>query len=159
MSIGKSDEIISEIRKIIRAVDIHSKSLSKTYGLTGPQLMILTDIGKHGDVTVTELARQVSLSQATVTSILGRLEQRNLVTRERGQTDKRKVYLKITEHGNNILASNPSLLQVDFVRRFNRLEDWEQSLLISSLQRIALMMGAHEEAIIPLLTSEVLPEG
>lgn len=157
MAINKSDEIVGEIRKIIRAVDLHSKALSKDYGLTGPQLMILTEIGKSGQLSVTGIARQVSLSQTTVTSILKRLEQRDLVRRERCEKDKRKILLTISEAGWAILSTQPSLLQLNFVEKFNHLKDWEQSLLISSLQRIASMMGAGETELIPLLTSESLP--
>jgi hypothetical protein len=43
-----------------------------------------------------------------------------------------------------LAASKPSLLQADFIDRFNRLKDWEQSLLLSSLQRIASMMESEE---------------
>lgn len=158
MTVDRSNEIIAEIRKIIRAVSLHSKSLSKTYGFTGPQLMILTEIEKNDGTTVSELAKRISLSQATVTSVLGRLEQRNLVHRNRSIFDKRKVQLEITPQGKEALFSKPSLLQEDFVDKFNNLEDWEQSLLISSLQRIALMMGAENTSFIPLFSDEAISE-
>ena len=156
MGTDRSDEIVSSIRKIIRAVDVHSKVLLKKYGLTGPQLMILTEIGKASELSVTEIAKHISLSQATVTTILDRLEQQGFILRKRGQGDKRKVYIEASEKTQRILESKPSLLQVDFVNRFNRLKDWEQSLLLSSLQRIASMMEVEKLGAESLLSGEPL---
>ena len=152
----RSDELLANIRRIIRAVDLHSKVLLKEYGLTGPQLMILNEIGKSNQLSVTEIAKQISLSQATVTNILSRLEQQGFVIRIRGQSDKRKVYIEASEKTRKILDRKPSLLQVDFVNRFNRLKDWEQSLLLSSLQRIAAMMNAEDLQAAPFLYSDPL---
>ena len=156
MGTDKSDELLASIRKIIRAVDLHSKVLLKKYGLTGPQLMILHEIGKSSELSVTEIAKQISLSQATVTTILDRLEQQGFIVRKRGQSDKRKVYIEASEKTKDILASKPSLLQSDFIGRFHRLKDWEQTLLLSSLQRIASMMDSGQLESEPILPGESL---
>ena len=156
MGINKSDELFASIRKIIRAVDLHSKVLLKKYGLTGPQLMILQQIDKSNELIVTEIAKKISLSQATVTTILDRLEQQGFIARKRGQSDKRKVYIEASEKTKDILAGKPSLLQADFIERFTRLKDWEQTLLLSSLQRIASMMEADEVTAEPLLSENSL---
>jgi len=158
MAIDRKDELLFSIRKIIRAVDLHSKVLLKEHGLTGPQLMILTEIGKSNELNVTEIARHVSLSQATVTTILDRLEHQGFIVRKRGQTDKRKVYIEASEKTRAIVDSRPSLLQVDFVDRFNRLQQWEQSLILSSFQRVAAMMDAETlETDSPMHESPAIP--
>lgn len=156
MGTNRNDELFASIRKIIRAVDLHSKVLLKKYGLTGPQLMILQQIDKSNELIVTEIAKKISLSQATVTTILDRLEQQGFIARKRGQSDKRKVYIEASEKTKDILAGKPSLLQADFIERFTRLKDWEQTLLLSSLQRIASMMEADEMTAEPLLSVKSL---
>ena len=143
MGVDRSDELLASIRKIIRAVDLHSKVLLKKYGLTGPQLLVLNEIGKSNELIVTEIAKHISLSQATVTTILDRLEQQGFIVRKRGQSHKRKVYIEASAKTKDILASRPNLLRADFIDRFNRLKDWEQTLLLSSLQRIASMMESE----------------
>jgi hypothetical protein len=45
------------------------------------------------------------------------------------------------------------LLQDRFASRFEELEDWEQSQLLASLQRIAAMMDAGELDAAPVLSS------
>lgn len=148
-----SDLILATLRQIIRAIDLHSKSLTKKYGLTGPQLLVLKEFYRDNSLTVGNVAKNVSLSQATVTSILDRLEKQNFVSRIRGNSDRRKVNVALQEKALEILKNKPSLLQEEFVDQFETLEDWEQTLLISSLQRIASMMNAQYIDSPPVLVS------
>jgi len=144
-------DVLVALRQIIRATDIHSRKLMKSCGLTIPQVVVLRAIQDLGNVTVRSISRQVSLSQATVTTILNRLEQRHLVRRLRNDRDKRVVHVVLTAEGERILATSPTLLHESFVGRFERLETWEQTLILSSLQRVARMMEAEGLDAVPLL--------
>ena len=63
------DEVLVALRRIIRATDLHSKYLAKTTGLTAPQILLLQTLRNKGEDTVGGLAKEMSLSQATVTTI------------------------------------------------------------------------------------------
>lgn len=148
---SKIDEVLIALRRVIRATDLHSKHLAKTVGLTSPQILLMQAIQNHSDATIGKLASEISLSQATVTTIIDRLEKRNFLIRERSQQDKRKVKLLLTDEGLATLASAPTPLQEQFSNKFSKLEDWEQTLIISSLQRIATMMDAEDIDASPFL--------
>ncbi len=139
---SRSDEVLATLRRIIRALELHSKQLSKHVGLTGPQLVVLRAIGAMPDCSVGDIARNVSLSQATVTSIIDRLEHKHLAQRLRSLTDKRRVTLQVTASGRAILDAHPSFFQEQFVKDFEQLADWEKTLILSSLQRVASMLTA-----------------
>lgn len=145
------EEVLVSLRRIIRATDLHSRQLNKVVGLTAPQLLILQLLRQHEDLTTGEVAKRVSLSQATVTTIVDRLEKRGLVRRERGEADRRKVYLHLTEEGEAVLVDAPKPLQEDFIRQFQDLHDWEQSMILSSLERVAYMMDAQHIDASPVL--------
>lgn len=123
----------------------------KTAGLTAPQMLILQTLRDQGDAIISDVANQISLSQATVTSILDRLEKRGLVMRERSRQDKRKVFACLTEAGNDLIRNAPMPLQDYFIRQFSDLQDWEQTQIISALQRVAHMMDAQHIDAAPLL--------
>jgi len=135
-----SQEVYSTLRQIVRAMDVHSKYLHKYYGLSGPQLAILKELSEVTEIPTGRLAKKISLSQATVTDILDRLEEKGFVIRQRSHYDKRRVYIQITEKGKAIILKNPSLLKESFISQFNELEEWEQTLILSSMQRIVSMM-------------------
>jgi DNA-binding MarR family transcriptional regulator len=138
------DEVLTSLRRVIRAIDLHSKQLVKTASVTGPQLRLLQLIRSQERATSRELADAMNLSQATVTSILDRLEGRSLIERIRSQTDKRKVHPTLTAQGIKILEQAPAALQDSFVRKFDQLQSWEQHMIIASLQRVAEMMNASD---------------
>ncbi|MBU2953479.1 MarR family winged helix-turn-helix transcriptional regulator [Marinobacter sp. F3R08] len=146
------EDVLVALRRVIRATDLHSKRLSKHAGLTGPQLLIMRTIRALGEVTIGTIAEKVSLSQATVTTILDRLEHRNLVYRVRSTQDKRKVHAHLTEEGADLLARAPNPLQEDFIQKFQSLAEWEQTMILASLQRVANMMDADDIDASPVLT-------
>jgi len=135
-----SEEILITLRKIARAMSIYSKSLDKHYGLTSPQLLILHELFQSDQIAIGEIARKISLSQATVTDIIDRLIIKGLVTRTKNSLDRRQVLIKITPNGKDIINKKPSLLQKDFLAKFDELQKWEQHLLLSSVEKIASMM-------------------
>jgi len=151
LKVDNLEEVLVALRRVIRATDLHSKHLSKTTGLTAPQILLLQTIRNKGEVSIGELANEISLSQATVTTILDRLEKRKFIYRERSKEDKRKVHAYLTETGKGILIDAPMPLQDQFARQFKDLQQWEQTMIIASLQRIAQMMDAQHIDASPVL--------
>lgn len=145
------EDVLVALRRVIRATDLHSKHLAKTTGLTAPQILLLQSIRDNGGATIGELAKVMSLSQATVTSILDRLEKKGLVYRQRSKEDKRKVHANLTEQASETLKEAPIPLQEHFARQFNELHNWEQTMIISALQRVAQMMDAQDIDASPVL--------
>lgn len=145
------EQVLIALRRVIRATDLYSKHLAKTSGLTAPQILLLQAIRDRGQVTIGELAEEISLSQATVTTIIDRLEKRGLVYRQRSTEDKRKVHAFLTEKAEQVLQDAPMPLQEHFARQFDALQNWEQNMILSSLQRVAEMMDAQHIDASPIL--------
>lgn len=148
---NKAEEVLTSLRRVIRAIDLHSKYLVKTTSVTGPQLRLLQLMEEEGHLTISDLTKKMSLSQATVTTIMDRLENRGLIERIRSANDKRKVHPRLTEAAKAILATNPKPMQDSFVRKFDALKSWEQSMIIASIQRVAEMMDAGDIDAAPFL--------
>ena len=147
----KVNEVLVTLRRIIRATDLYSKQLAKNTGLTSPQMLLLQILRNKGEQTVGVLAKEMSLSQATVTTILDRLEKKALIIRERSTSDRRKVQVDVTDSAVGILKDAPLPLQHQFTQQFNDLQEWEQLMMISSLSRIAQMMDAQHIDAAPVL--------
>jgi len=147
------DQVIVALRRITRAIDLHSRGLMQQFGLTAPQLASLQAIERLQPITGGALAKSIHLSQATLTGILTRLEGRGLVSRERSDSDRRTVVVELTDEGRAVLGSAPSLLQDSFRRELLKLHEWEQTQMLATLQRIASMMDAEEIDAAPVLAA------
>ena len=153
------DELLVSLRQITRAIDLYSKKLLKKSGLTISQLLVLETINRLSGPTIGAVAKEIMLSQATVSNIADRLEKNGLVTRKRIGADKRVVNLILTPLGNNKAQESPELLQAGFLREYRKLEEWERHMLISSMQRVATMMNAEDIDASPILTIGELASG
>lgn len=142
----RAEEARRALRRIIRAIDLHSKSLARSYGLTGPQLAVLRVLAEQQkeEMTGSGLARAASISHATVTGIVSRLETRGLIERRPSSEDRRRRLLHLTEHGREVALEAPPLLAKSFLERFQALPDWEQTEIVAAIQHIAAMMEPEE---------------
>ncbi len=147
------NEIVAALRRIMRAVDQHSRQLLDGFGLTGPQLLVLQEAARRGDAAASTLARGVHLSRPTVTGILDRLEKRGLVVRSPDPKDRRSHRISVTAAGTRMLEHAPSLLQDRFRLELGSAEEWERTMILATLQRIASMMDAESLAAAPVLVT------
>jgi len=145
--------ILLALRRIIRAVDIHSRRLNDEFKITSPQMICICSLSKKPSMTLSELASDVNLSISTVNGIVDRLENKGLISRTRSTQDRRKVVLKLTEQGSEILKRAPSLLQERFSQSLKGISALEQATLSIALERIVEMMGAENIDASPNLIS------
>lgn len=147
----KSQDALVLLRQIIRATDMQDKEISRCIGLTLPQLMIMQTLRLSAPISTGELAKEIFLTQATVTSILDRLEKKGLISRERGKEDKRKVWINLTSEGGELMKGAPTTQQDRFTRGFDDMQSWEQSMVVSALERVAFMLDAQHLDAAPML--------
>jgi DNA-binding MarR family transcriptional regulator len=147
------DSILRSLRRIVRAIDLHSRQLEGQYGLTGPQLVCLRVVAMEGPMTPSELARRVDLSQATVTGIVDRLVRRQYLSRRRVEKDRRRVKLSVVQAGHDLLRSAPSPLQTHFAEQLAALPGENQAVIDAMLIQIVKMMGAEGLDASPVLAT------
>ena len=145
------EQIIIALRRISQAVETYSRFLWQEYGVTAPQLGALRELKKEVEVTPGRLAELMHISPQTVAGILSRLMQRNLIVRERDERDRRSYIVRITDEGLRLADAAPSLLRDRFRAELASLEQWEQTQMLATLQRIATMMSAADVAQEPFL--------
>lgn len=138
----RSETALVALRRILRATELNSRLLASRTGLTTSQLIMLQIVARYGQVLPSTLARAARLTQATVTSLVDKLERAGLVRRRRDTEDRRRIWVEVTESGSRALANSPDLLHDRFRQRFQSLEDWEQALLVAALERVAALLDA-----------------
>jgi DNA-binding MarR family transcriptional regulator len=144
MRANHSDLAFRAMRKIARAISVHSSEMAKRHGLTTPQIAVMREVCDAGKLPVSQIAARTSLSHATVSGILDRLERGGYLERVRDHSDRRCVNIRMTAAGRNEMDRTPPLLKQGFVSAFAELPEWEQMALLSALERIAAMMTGAE---------------
>jgi len=87
------------------ASDLFDEEIANFLGINGTDARCMDLIDFHQRVTAGQLAQAASLTTGAVTTAVDRLVKAGLVRRERGEDDRRKVYIELTPQGRSLLSS------------------------------------------------------
>jgi len=111
MSNATQQELIQEcmqsLRRIVKALEDYSLVVEKRFGLTGPQLWALWELGRNGPCALKDLAEKMKLDSSTVVGVVDRLVVKGLVVRNPDPQDRRRISLAPTAKGEEILTAAP----------------------------------------------------
>ncbi|MBU1305739.1 MAG: MarR family transcriptional regulator [Alphaproteobacteria bacterium] len=147
----RTKRALTAMRKILRTTELNGKQVMRETGLTPSQLIFLQMLDDEREQTAGHIAGRMGITQATTTVLLQKLEALGMVQRRRGETDRRQVWLSLTPAGHKALAIAPDGVHAQFHQQFMALQDWEQAMLIASLERVAAMLGNHEQDVAAVL--------
>ncbi|WP_349616662.1 MarR family winged helix-turn-helix transcriptional regulator [Azotobacter salinestris] len=133
--------LFQAMRRLQQAGEVHAKRVARYGGLTPMQLLILRVLADETRLTASALSRRVSLTAATLSGLLDRLEERGLLQRQRDEQDRRRQWLVLAEAGRTLLEEAPPLLPPEFRLRFAALPEWERHALTAALLRVAELCG------------------
>lgn len=105
----ESEQFLKLDNQLCFAIYACSREITRLYrpfldelGITYPQFLTLTVLWEHKRLTVKEIGEKLFLDSGTLTPMLKRMEALNLLKRVRGTEDERKVYIALTERGEQL---------------------------------------------------------
>ncbi|MDP3678150.1 MAG: MarR family transcriptional regulator, partial [Methylotenera sp.] len=90
-----------------KSANQHFHEIKKAVGVGGASLWALAEIGENENLTVSGLAKAMSVHQSTASNLIEKLETSGYVIRTRSVADRRLVYLSLTVQGSAIMAKAP----------------------------------------------------
>jgi DNA-binding MarR family transcriptional regulator len=141
-----NQEIIINLRKIFRVLNLESKRIQKAYGISIPQLMTLQFLSKQEGFVSNQvrIKEYLSLNASTVTGIVGRLEHKGYVAKMPKNGDKRMNVVVLTEVGLKVLKSAPPLLNQLLRDELSKLPDGQMNQLRNSISLLTKIMRAED---------------
>jgi DNA-binding MarR family transcriptional regulator len=139
-------QIARDMRRLMQYLDTHSRQLLKHQDITVPQVMCLDELRDRGALPVAVLANAIHLSPSTTVGIIDRLEKKKLVKRNRSDTDRRSVFVEITELGRNFVVASPHLLHNRLKSAMKRLPEQEQEQICDCLKRLAHLLSEDNQS-------------
>lgn len=147
----RSNQALVALRRILRVTELNSRELARKSDLTASQLLVLRYLSEQGAALPSAIAKSIDLKQATITVLVNKLEEAGLVTRRRDTEDRRRVWVELTDAGHAARKKSPDLLQNRFEQEFDGLEEWEQAMIVATLERVAALLDAEEIDAAPVL--------
>ena len=153
--------ILRALRRITRSIALHSRQLAAGSNITAPQLVCLRTVIDLGPLTATRISRKMHISPSTVVGILDRLEDKQLIVRERSREDRRIVYIHATPAGIELAKHTPSPLQQTLSEALQQLSEQEQQQITTALERVVALIDSEADIAADQSVSALLeiPEG
>jgi DNA-binding MarR family transcriptional regulator len=130
-------DLMFNLTKLFNRIGQDFESVHRQLGWSWAGFRIMSLLWATGPMEARELARVSGSSRATISAVLGTLERDGLVVRERIESDRRQVLVRLTEAGTQRLASGIEA-QVGLDRKwFAVLTEEEERVFGELLRRLA----------------------
>jgi len=125
------------------AAEVFAEEMVGT-SLTPRQYAVLLTVGHRPDLSQTDLALTTGVDQSTLADIVGRLERKHLLVRERTKVDQRAYSVRLTEAGARMLAECKPNADAAETRILDSIPEPLREPFLSALR--ALVRGANPDA-------------
>jgi DNA-binding MarR family transcriptional regulator len=140
----KIKDIIFLIRKLMHGAELYTKELNKKYAITSAQLNCLLALHEKGPLPPSQIARHMMVNSSTLTGVIDRLEQKNLVRRQRNSPDRRIINIQLTTNGKKMAEVAPPPIQQRVVDGLQQLSSNELNQIIRSLTKLTQMLDLQD---------------
>jgi len=137
--------VVRNFRVAVRAVQAHSAWVERQCGLSAAQLWALWEVDRSPGMSVSEIARRLSIKPATASNLLDKVEGKGLLRRSRQGPDQRVVQLFVTEDGAELLATAPLPAQGALLDALTRLREDELDELSQGLEALVDILHTKDE--------------
>jgi len=99
---GETLQFMQRLWSLTHALEVRSKRMAKTLGVTGPQRLVIRLIGQTPGLPARDIAEILGIHPSTLTGILARLVRQGLIRREVDGADRRRAQFELTAGGKRI---------------------------------------------------------
>ncbi|HEY9648694.1 MAG TPA: MarR family transcriptional regulator [Chroococcidiopsis sp.] len=131
--------VMRELVRAYQAYEAYSERHIRELGLTPSQFDVIATLGNTLGMSMGEVAERTLVTKGTLTGIIDRLEQKNLVRREIPEGNRRSFTVVLTPEGEQVFEAVFPVHITHLKERFDQLnkEDLEQlRLLLSKLRAV-----------------------
>ena len=139
--LGSTLGFMQQLWGLTHALQVSSKRMARTLGVTGPQRLVLRVVGQQPGITARDLALTLGLHPSTLTGVLGRLERQKFLIRTVDRDDRRRARFELAPKGKKVDAERRGTVEAACRRALARADD---ATVAQTQQMLALLVAELE---------------
>jgi MarR family 2-MHQ and catechol resistance regulon transcriptional repressor len=128
--------LLQDLARAYQAFENYAAAHIRQTGLTPPQFEVLVTLGNTPGLTMNVLAEKTLVTKGTLTGIVDRLEQKDLVRREVPPENRRCFRIVLTEAGEKLFAQVFPAHVAYLRERFQKLDPEEIAQIQACLKKL-----------------------
>jgi MarR family transcriptional regulator, organic hydroperoxide resistance regulator len=141
--LGEALAFMQVLWAVAHGLESSSKRMHAELGITGPQRLVLRLIGHHGRISAGALADVLHIHPSSLTGMLRRLEQAELIRRESDPLDRRRALLKLTRRGMRLNDQQAGTIEAKIAQALRRMSSERMRTTKAVLAEIASALATH----------------
>jgi DNA-binding MarR family transcriptional regulator len=117
---GETLQFMQRLWDLAHALDVSSKRMARSHGVTGPQRLVVRIVGQAPGASATEIALTLGIHPSTLSGILRRLEDRGFLRRAVDPDDRRRARFQLTAAGERINSRHRGTVEAAVRRALGR---------------------------------------
>ncbi len=152
-----STDILINIRKIVRSINLESKRIQKDYGVSIPQILCLNFLHLSPNFQSTQrgIKEFLNLNSSTVSGIIQRLERKGLIARLPKTGDKRVTNVVLTAVGESLINNIPPLLHDRLSKKLENYDENELRNIETVLNQLVDILQISDVDASPLIADDI----
>jgi DNA-binding MarR family transcriptional regulator len=134
--------VLDALRHLVRELRRTASVAESRLGISAAQLFVLQTLANGKAGSINELADLTLTHQSSVSVVVSRLVERNLVRRVQSAIDARRMEIELTDAGRKLLGRAPEVAQTRLFEALRRLPAGERRRLAATLKTLVAHMGA-----------------
>ena len=126
---------LNALRRMVRGLRSAAETVERSLRVSAAQLFVLSELAQVPDQSVKDLAAVTMTTHSTVSQVVGQLVAKGFVTRTPDAKDGRRMVLRLTRQGENLVKQSPRAIQEDLIDGFGALRPSEQRGLATGLEK------------------------
>jgi DNA-binding MarR family transcriptional regulator len=144
-SLGDALAFMQVLWALAHGLESSSKRMHAELGVTGPQRLVLRIVGHHGRIAAGQLAEVLHVHPSSLTGILKRLEEAELLRRESDPFDRRRALLALTKRGQRLNDQRDGTIESVVAGALTKVSKERVSVTKAVLGSVALALAAAAE--------------
>lgn len=144
-------EFKSDVEELFHSISFKLNDILQTfykpYGLTAVQAVILIALYQNGPGKMSDIAKELNMTNSNLSVICRRLEKSGFLLRLRDQSDQRVVSLHLTENCNKMMASLDEQITTDYLCPLEQASEEDRVLIIKGLKKLESLLTPTEERV------------
>jgi len=131
---GETLLFMHQLWELMHALQVRSKRMARTLGVTGPQRLVIRLVGQFPNITARELSTTLGMHPSTLTGVLSRLERMKVIERTIDPKDRRRARFSLTQAGKDIDRVKRGTVEAAVRRALSRAD-------ASTIEKSSVMLG------------------
>jgi len=142
---SRIQEMLTLVKRIMSVVKQNFESDFKKMGVTQSQILVMRVLNLRGDMKVSDISKELDLSNSTVSGIIDRLVEKKIVQRKRSDEDRRIVMISLADEYRQPVKKGLNAFAQKMRKALSTMTEEDVDSIIRGLEKLEKILEESQE--------------